>query len=119
VSGGGGGDGGGQGEADIRFTEEESGISIQVAAMGGYEAVWVEAESFDGGYQINEESTVPSVYIGTGMNGVVGDACFKESHDAECIEGAPDAERFSDVEMSDTIEVYGLSGGEKTLVDSR
>lgn len=120
-----GGDGGGGSGAEITFTEDETnGIGIQVDDMGGYDAMWVEAESFEGGYQINEESTVPSVYLGETF-GVVGDACFKESHDVECmyqgenLDNAPDPERFSDFERDDTIEVYGLSGGEKTLVDSR
>jgi len=122
-TGGGGGDGGSQG-AEISFTQDETnGIGVQVSSMGGYDAIWVELGNVEGGYQINEESDVPSVYVQQTGGGTVGDACFKESHTAECmyqgenLDNAPDPERFS--EFDGSIEVYGLSGGEKTLVDSR
>lgn len=118
VSGGNGGDSGGQGETDIRFTQDETnGIGVQVSSIGSYEAIWVEAGNVEGGFEIKGERDVPSLYIRSIGPILVYDTCFKESHTAECIEGPPDAERFS--EFDGTIEVYGLSGGEKTLVETR
>jgi hypothetical protein len=129
VSGGGdGGDGGGGSGADIRFTEHPdtpNELGVRVASMGGYDAVWVELGNVEGGYQINEESEVPNLKIGVGpKTGLpVGDTCFKESHDVECmyqgedLDNAPDVERF--FEFNGGMEAYGLSGGEKTLIKTR
>ena len=115
-SGGNGGDGGSG--AKVSFTQDETnGIGVQVSDMGGYEAMWVESGNVGGGFEIKGERDVPSLYIKSIGPILVYDTCFKESHTAECIEGPPDAERFS--EFDGTIEVYGLSGGEKTLVETR
>lgn len=128
-SGDGGGGGGGSG-VDVRFTEHPDTpheLGVRVASMGSYEAIWVELGNVEGGYQINEESEVPNLKAGLepGLRaGVpVGDTCFKESHDVECmyqgedLDNAPDSERFS--EFDGSMEVYGLSGGEKTLIETR
>ena len=111
------GQGSGQG-AEISFTQDETnGIGVQVSSMGSYDAIWVEAGNVEGGFQINEGRDVPSLYIKSVGPILVYDTCFKESHTSECIEGPPDAERFS--EFDGSVEVYGLSGGEKTLVETR
>lgn len=123
-SGGGGGDGGGGSGAEVSFTQDETnGIGVQVSDMGEYDAMWVEPGNVEGGFQINEESDVPSVYVQESGQSQLGDVCFKESSDAECmyqgenLDNAPDPERFS--EFDGSIEVYGLSGGEETLVETR
>lgn len=112
-----GGESGGQSGADISFSEDETnGVGVQVSSMGSYDGIWVEAGNVEGGFEINEARDVPSLYIkSTGPIPVY--SCFKESHTAECIEGPPDAERFS--EFDGSVEVYGLSGGEKTLIETR
>ncbi|MDZ7687730.1 MAG: hypothetical protein U5J64_03235 [Halobacteriales archaeon] len=115
---GGGGDGGQSGGAEISFTQDETnGIGVQVSDMGSYDAVWVESGNVEGGFQINEARDVPSLYLRSIGPILVYDTCFKESYTAECIEGPPDAERFS--EFNGGVEVYGLSDGEKTLVETR
>ncbi|MDZ7687731.1 MAG: hypothetical protein U5J64_03240 [Halobacteriales archaeon] len=119
----GGDDGGGSG-AEVSFTQDETnGVGVQVSDMGGYDAMWVEPGNVEGGFQINEESDVPSVYVQEGGQSQLGDVCFKESSDAECmyqgesLDNAPDPERFA--EFDGSIEVYGMSGGEKTLIETR
>ena len=64
-SGGNGSDGndGGQSDPEITFTEDETnGVGVQVTNMGGYDAVWVEHENLDGGFQISETRDVPVLY---------------------------------------------------------
>ena len=112
------GDGGGGSGAEISFTQDETnGIGVQVSDMGGYEAVWVEPGNVEGGFQINDEREVPGLYLKDIGPITLGDVCFKESHTAECNEELPDPEIFS--EFDGGIEVYGLSGGEKTLIETR
>lgn len=120
VDGGDDGTDGGSGEADIEFTEDETnGTGIQVNSMAGYDAIWVEAEHLDGGFQINYESDVPSLYLSDSGMSSHGDVCFKESYDAECMDGILDPSRASQIEPDSTIKVFGLADGEKTLIDSR
>ena len=104
--------------AEVGFTQDETnGIGVRVSDMGGYEAMWVEAGNVEGGFEIKGERDVPSLYLKSIGPILVYDTCFKESHTAECTEGPPDAERFSD--FNGEVEVYGLSGGEKTLIETR
>ena len=121
-SGGNGSDGndGGQSDPEIAFTEDETnGVGVQVTNMGGYDAVWVEHENLDGGFQISETRDVPVLYLSDTGYVQFGDVCFKESHTADCKGAALDGERAAQLSRDGRIEVYGLHDGEKTLVTSR
>jgi|GEM_PF-5745127 len=115
-----GGESGGQGGADISFSEDETnGVGVQVSSMGSYDAVWVEVENLEGGFQIGDEREVPALYISDTGAITVGDVCFKESHDSECTEGPLASERREELQRDSEIRVYGLSGGEKTVIETR
>lgn len=115
-----GGNDGGQSDPEIAFTEDETnGVGVQVTNMGGYDAVWVEHENLDGGFQISETRDVPVLYLSDTGYVQFGDVCFKESHTADCKGAALDGERAAQLSRDGRIEVYGLHDGEKTLVTSR
>jgi hypothetical protein len=118
-TGNGGGEGGGSGQASVSFTERtpDAGgptrIAIQVESLGTYDFMWVEADGVEGGYKMNQSSRQPGVYIAD--NGVTTfgfGICYKESLTAECGMYSGDPTNFNP-----SVEVYGVEGGEKTLVD--
>ena len=114
----GGGNGGSS--AEVRFTEDETnGIGVQVSDMGGYGAVWVEVEKLEGGFQIGDEREVPALYVSDTGAITVGDVCFKQAHDSGCEEGPLESERREELQRDSEIRVYGLSNGEKTLIETR
>lgn len=75
--------------------------------------MWVEAGGVEGGYKMNKFSTQPGLYIvDNGVITVGFGICYKESLDAECGTYSGDPTDFNP-----SVEVYGVKGGEKTLVD--
>jgi hypothetical protein len=114
------GNGGGNGgQASVSFTEERMvnegpvNIGIQVESLGGYEFIWVEASGVDGGYMMEETTSQPGLYIADNGVSTVGlGICYKESLSADCGTYSGDPASFNP-----SVEVYGVSDGEKTLLD--
>jgi hypothetical protein len=88
-------------------------IGIQVESVGSYDFLWVEVDGVEGGIKMSQPSDQPVLYVADNGMSVVGlGVCYKESLDAECgtYSGKPK-------DFNPSVKVYGVEGGEKTLVN--